>query len=478
MSTVAHHAPAGTPAAVSGVLVGRARRVHDALDGVQAAIRDDRLEVTSRDVEELERIQRRVEAARLALIAKADRQQVRRRSGASSTSSWVAGVSRSTGGQASRDVTLATTLEAELPATRTALGAGELSAQHAGIIADTMGRLPESLTDEERTKVETSLVRDAKRLDPSRLRRAGLVALGAAERSAEEVAGHQEDVLADQERRAFAAAFLTMHDNGDGTTAGRFMVPTGPAQVLRKVLESMTAPRRNHLNKAGERGLADGQGPAGDVDDGSAAATLSSRNDDWDQLDWKQKRGRAFVDLLEHLPTDRLTGKVASTIVVTMTLEQLQGAAAAAELARASREGTGSDVQPGPSVGAVATDRGHQHSTGAARRLACNAGILPLVLGGASVPLDLGRQERFFSEAQRTALAALYDTCAAEGCDRPFAWSELHHEEFWSRGGRTDLESALPACGEHHRRVHDPGYVHSVTRDAQGRKTLRFRQRT
>ena len=44
------------------------------------------------------------------------------------------------------------------------------------------------------------------------------------------------------------------------------------------------------------------------------------------------------------------------------------------------------------------------------------------------------------------ALATTYDTCAADGCDRPYAWSELHHEDPWSRGGRTDLAKAIPCA--------------------------------
>ena len=42
-------------------------------------------------------------------------------------------------------------------------------------------------------------------------------------------------------------------------------------------------------------------------------------------------------------------------------------------------------------------------SAGEARRLACSAGILPAVLGSRSVALDLGRESRLFSEAQRLA---------------------------------------------------------------------------
>ena len=102
----------------------------------------------------------------------------------------------------------------------------------------------------------------------------------------------------------------------------------------------------------------------------------------------------------------------------------------------------------------------------------------PSKLGGGSVPLDLGRQSRFFSEAQRVALATTYDTCAADGCDRPYAWSELHHEEPWGSGGASDLRLAVPLCGDHHRRIHDPRYAHRIDADALGKKSVAYSRRT
>jgi hypothetical protein len=100
------------------------------------------------------------------------------------------------------------------------------------------------------------------------------------------------------------------------------------------------------------------------------------------------------------------------------------------------------------------------------------------VLNGPSLPLDLGRADRFFTEAQRVALATRYDTCAATGCDRPYAWSELHHQDPWARGGSTDLHLAVPLCGYHHRRIHDPRYAHHITTDEAGIKTVTFTLRT
>jgi hypothetical protein len=86
-----------------------------------------------------------------------------------------------------------------------------------------------------------------------------------------------------------------------------------------------------------------------------------------------------------------------------------------------------------------------------------------MVLGGASQVLDAGRTMRLHSEKMRQALAIRYDSCAAEGCERPFAWCEIHHPHAWADGGHTSVDNALPLCGHHHRRVHDERYRHRFT---------------
>jgi len=370
-----------------------------------------------------------------------------------------------------------------------------------------MDKLPESLTDVERAKVETSLVQKARVLNPGRFYRAAKFALADAERSAQEVAEHVEAQLLDQETRAYRLAMVTMQDLGDGTTRLQALLPTFTARMLGKVLQSMTAPRRDHLRKAAEAALADGQTAAGDLTDGSVAADQHAstrqpdqsntagrgagaafgvgagrgvgRNADWADIDWAHRRGRALTELIEHLDTERLTGKVAATVIVTMTVEQAVGAARTAQIQASVREATGTLLEMTPSAGAASTDTGTLISASAARRIACQAGILPAVLGGPGQILDLGRHHRFFSDPQRTALAVVYDTCAAEGCDRPFAWSELHHRQPWSAGGLTDLDLAIPLSGYHHRLIHDPRHRHHITTnnpDNPGAKTVHFHE--
>ncbi len=94
-----------------------------------------------------------------------------------------------------------------------------------------------------------------------------------------------------------------------------------------------------------------------------------------------------------------------------------------------------------------------------ARRLACEAGILPIVLGGDSVPLDHGRERRLASAEQRRALKSIYATCGFGDCDVPFDRCEVHHvNEWFEHEGRTDLADLIPTCSRHHHAVHEGGW--------------------
>ena len=128
--------------------------------------------VSGHDVAEVDRAIARMEALKLRLVAAADRQDAGARAGMSGTPAWLAAHTRSWGGKAAADVSLATALEESLPVTKEALAGGRLSTAHASVIAGTASRLPETLSRPERTKIESALVAQAKHLDPARLRRA------------------------------------------------------------------------------------------------------------------------------------------------------------------------------------------------------------------------------------------------------------------------------------------------------------------
>lgn len=423
---------------------GLGAEVNALLDRAVVVASSDLGERAARDgVRELDRAINRLTAARLSLVAAADRARVAQGTGAATTAAWLDDVTRVGGGAAAGQVGLAVALGAGLDATREAMADGELSATKAAIVASAMAELPGGVSAADRARIERSLVADARRLPPGRLRRVARRAL-ALVRTEAETDQHEEDLLRTQEERALDACRVTFHDRGDGTIAGSFVLPTLAASILRKAIQQLASPRRD-------------PGGVARADDAEARGTVSALGSgtDWSQVDWANRHGRAFADLIEHLPLEAIFGQVAATLVVTIDEQRLRADAGAARL------DTGGDI-----------------SAGEARRLACSAGILPAVLGGKSVTIDLGRRRRYFSDRQRVALAAVYDECAGDGCDRPFAWTDLHHEKPWSASGRTDLKDAIPLCGFHHRRIHDRRYQHTSQSGPSGRKVVTFRLRT
>ena len=138
-----------------------------------------------------------------------------------------------------------------------------------------------------------------------------------------------------------------------------------------------------------------------------------------------QLTGHAFCDLLERIDPTTLPahGGDATTVIVTIPLAELRRELGAAALG--------------------GLDSNDRIRAAEARRLACTAQIIPAVLGSTSQVLDLGRTSRLFNPAQRKALRARHATRQVDGCDIPSTWCDAHHEDSWSRGGRTDLKNAL-----------------------------------
>ena len=348
---------------------------------------------------------------RLRVLASADRNEVGADSGATSTPAWFAHATRTTTAAGFRDLRLAQALDSDFEATRRALAAGQVDAEKASVVVQAV----RALTDEHddlpagiRATAEAHLLELAREHDAPTLRQLGkrLFEVVCPE-AADEAEGRK---LEEEERRARRLVYLSITDNGDGTSGGRFRLPTLHADLLKKALQELTSPRR----------LGDGR------QDPRTGKKLSQST----------LLGQGFMDLLEnHLDLDSLPGNGGSpfTLVVNIDLDVLMNG-----------------------LGAAAVETGHRISAGEARRLACKAGIIPAVLGGDSVPLDLGRERRLFSKHQRVALAKRYGGCAAVNCDRPPAWAEAHHVDPWRRGGRTDLDNGIPLCPPHHRMADSP----------------------
>lgn len=99
------------------------------------------------------------------------------------------------------------------------------------------------------------------------------------------------------------------------------------------------------------------------------------------------------------------------------------------------------------------------------RRLACDAELIPIVLGGRSEALDIGVADHEFTTAQRRA-AYQRDggACVFPRCRNTCI--ELHHIKFRRHRGPTSLTNGAWLCAYHHWLVHEGGWT--LTRDNAG----------
>jgi len=99
----------------------------------------------------------------------------------------------------------------------------------------------------------------------------------------------------------------------------------------------------------------------------------------------------------------------------------------------------------------------------AARLMAVDAQVLPTVLGGESVPLDLGRTKRLFTKWQKVAVNERDRGCVR--CSAPPAFCHGHHIQFWDDDGPTNVANAVSLCSGCHHRLHEQGWDLRVHRD-------------
>lgn len=88
------------------------------------------------------------------------------------------------------------------------------------------------------------------------------------------------------------------------------------------------------------------------------------------------------------------------------------------------------------------------------RRLACDAGIVPMVLGTRSEPLDVGRMSYTVPDAMRRTLVFRDKGCAFPACNRRPERCQAHHVRHWCDGGPTCLANLCLVCPFHHRLIH------------------------
>jgi hypothetical protein len=284
------------------------------------------------------------------------------------------------------------------PAVDAALSKGAIHLRQAEAITDALDALP---TDEVPTDIvaraETALLDFAGEFAPAQLRRIGSRIL---EHVAPDLAERLEAaMLRRQEERAFRKRALTLSTPFEGSVFLRGCLTVEGAAVVAAALDPLCAPIAG-----------DERTPA-------------------------QRRADALVDVCRlALRTTELpeNGGEPPQVAVTVAFDPLTRELASAPL-----------------------DSGDKLSADAARRIACDAQILPVVLNGSGQVLDAGRTRRLAGGSLRRALVVRDRGCAFPGCDRPARWCDAHHVVPWSAGGSTSLSNLVLLCGHHHRLTHE-----------------------
>jgi hypothetical protein len=330
-----------------------------------------------------------------------------------STADWLTHTGGLRRDQGRRLVRRAQALTGPLSATREAMAEGRVSPEQADVIVTSVEALPSGGAI--RGRGEATLVEHAGSMDASELARTGRHLVHVVDPDAED--RRLERQLARDERASHLTRFLSIVPDGAGGVRVKGRGSAEDGAVLEAALLPLTCPT-----------------PAVDDERGEVVH---------DPRDHGARTWDALVAVAQHaLDTDRPPEShgAPARLTVTVAWESLE-----AGLADSAVRGVG---------GVGLTSDGTELSASTVRRLACDAEVIPAVLGSTGEVLDVGRAKRLVTVAIWIALVLRDRHCAFPGCTRPPVMCHAHHIIHWILGGETKLENLVLLCGHHHRVIH------------------------
>ncbi|HEX4103798.1 MAG TPA: DUF222 domain-containing protein, partial [Pseudonocardiaceae bacterium] len=344
-------------------------------------------------VRDIESVSRMVYSVMLDTVAELDSRSIAATAGFRDTKQLLAAMMNLSPTEAGTRVTHAAQLASRrtltgevlaplLPNTAEALAAGEIGPAQVRVITETMGAIPAWVSAVERDAAEADLARHARSFHPTSLHKIGQRILGCLDPD-----GRQPR---DEPQPDPGAGELRMWDRRDGRLGLEGYLEPEHRAAVRSLIEQLAAPRPAIAGIPDPR-----SGPQRNADALLEVCGLA----------------RAAQDC----PS---TAGEPPHLTVTIDWEALR---------------TG--------LGVATLDYGTLISASDARRWACDAKIIPVVLGGRSEPLDVGRALRTVPLSIRRALVARDRGCAFPGCDRPPGMCQAHHCRHWIDNGETSVEN-------------------------------------
>jgi hypothetical protein len=335
------------------------------------------------------------------LIERADRSGAYGVDGAASTAAFVRQLSGEHHGWVAKRVQVGRALADRMPVTAKAFEAGDLGLDHATVIQQATRDLDDA---ELALELEGFLAQQAGPLTPRQLRVVAeeLLAAAAPDESAGEAA------------RKHAAQHLNLSETLDGRWRLDGWLDAEAGMIVSKAIAAFTRK----------------PDPDGDV----LTESVGSR------------RAEALLQLARHATAHAESchgeGGGRHTIIVGLSHQALLDG-----------------------LGTAGTPDGQRLPAAAARRMACDAAIIPAVYGTDSEVLDFGRRTRTIATGLRHFLAARDGGCTWPGCDRPPSHTEAHHRKHWINGGETNPEHLDLLCPHHHHKIHEGGWTMTIGHD-------------
>jgi hypothetical protein len=359
------------------------------------------------DFAELQRASELLDLERLRRLREIERRGLHRLDGHVSAAAWLRSRHRVSAGLAAGSVRLARALE-QMGVTREAIASGEVSFSAARVLADVRGTNPEAFARHEDAFVQAARERSVSEL--------------------ERLAPHWREHLA-QERDPV-------------------LEDTGP-HAARKLHASVTFAGMVRVD--------------GDLDPEAGEALLTAlgavldaeaRTGETETRTPAQRRADALYEICRQWldRRDRPTvGGERPHLTVTVPVEVLGSAE--------SEDPSAMQTDPLKlrDDALAAFDHVGPADPVLVRRLACDASLLRVVMGGPAQPLEVGRRSQVVPPAIRRAMIARDRRCRFPGCERPHPWCESHHVVPWAKGGTTGLSNLVLLCRRHHGLVHESG---------------------
>ncbi|WP_433026391.1 DUF222 domain-containing protein [Actinomycetospora sp. CA-053990] len=330
-------------------------------------------------------------------------------------------------------------LPPRLPVTATVAGAGEIHSGHITVIRETMTRLDrvDGLSVADWFGAERTLAEHARVLPPRMLRRYAKALIEHFDPDGD-VPPEGEDACDELQvvrRRDGSLAFKgRLHDPGD-------------AEAFVEVIDGLAVPFGPDDPRSLERRRLDGlkdlvhdaRRPGGLADD-TGHEHPDTATDDTSTDDTGTDDEALIPEPRRPEPSSPRPGPVdrpgRALLTITMDLRWLQ-----------------------QGIGHATLDSGALVDPHTVRRLACDAEIVPIVLGSRSEPLDVGRLQRTVTDALRRALNLRDGGCAFPSCSRRPRRCHAHHIRYWFHGGSTCLDNLVLLCRFHHQLIHAGHWV-------------------